>query len=156
MSQHGPAPKKPRGYFGIVAWHNKTPVNMGTLWRSASVFGAAFVGTIGARYKHRSSDTMKTERHVPLFHWETEEAFWDHIPMGCVPVGVEIADRARPLPAWHHPESAVYILGPEDGSLSADMLKRCVSVVQIPGTFCLNLAVAGSIVMYDRLAKVAA
>lgn len=146
-------PKKPRGYFGVVAWHNKTPANIGTLWRSASVFGAAFVGTIGARYTKQSSDTMKTERHTPLFHWPSEDDFWDHMPMGCVPVGVEIVEKSRSLVDWHHPESAVYILGPEDGSLSAAMLQRCVSVVRIPGEFCLNLATAGSIVMYDRIAK---
>lgn len=150
---HGPQPKKPRGYFGIVAWHNKTPANIGTLWRSASIFGASFVGTIGARYERQSSDTMKTERHIPLIRYATEEDFWAHLPMGCVPVAVELTEKARDLTEWHHPESAVYILGPEDGSLSADMLKRCVSTVKIPGSHCLNLATAGSIVMYDRIAK---
>lgn len=96
---------------------------------------------------------MKTERHTPIFHFKDEDAFWDHIPMNCVPVGIEIVPRARDIVGWHHPESAVYILGPEDGSLPESLLKRCVSVVRIPGDFCLNLAVAGSVVMYDRIAK---
>jgi tRNA(Leu) C34 or U34 (ribose-2'-O)-methylase TrmL len=96
---------------------------------------------------------MKTERHTPVFHFQDEESFWDHIPLNCVPVGVELTEHSRNLADWHHPESAVYILGPEDGSLPPSILKRCVSVVRIPGDYCLNLAVAGSVVMYDRIAK---
>jgi tRNA G18 (ribose-2'-O)-methylase SpoU len=145
-----------RGYFGIVAWHTKTPVNVGTLWRSASIFGAAFVATIGKRYVNQASDTMKTTRHTPLFHFADEQDFWDHIPHGCVPVAVEITDRARDLTYFRHPESAVYVLGPEDGSLPDSLLAKCQRIVSIPGTHCLNLAVAGSIVLYDRVAKHAA
>lgn len=41
----------------------------------------------------------------------------------------------------------------EDGSLPPDVVKACDSRVVIPGAFCLNLATAGSIVLYDRIAK---
>ena len=142
-----------RGYFGVVAWHNKTAVNLGTLWRSASVFGAAFIGTIGRRYQRQSSDTMLTPRHTPLFHWDDEADFWRHVPDGCQPVAVEIAEGARDLTTFRHPQSAVYVLGPEDGSLPTEIMGRCSCVARIPGNFCLNLAVAGSIVLYDRIAK---
>lgn len=142
-----------RGYFGVVAYHGKTTTNLGTLLRSANVFNAAFVGTIGARYHRQSSDTMQTPRHLPVFHWQTVEEFWAHIPLGCQPVGVEISDRARPISDWTHPVAAVYLLGPEDGSLPATVLDRCVSIVRLPGAHCLNVAVAGSVVMYDRIAK---
>lgn len=142
-----------RGYFGIVAWHTKKEQNVGTLWRSANIFGAAFVGTIGRRYDHQASDTMMTPRHTPLFHFATDEDFWAHIPHGCEPVAVEITTRARELATFAHPQSAVYILGPEDGSLSDRIMAGCKRVVVIPGRHCLNVAVAGSIVMYDRIAK---
>ena len=43
------------------------------------------------------------------------------------------------------------MLGPERGSLSPELLARCDYVVRIPTSFCINLAMAGAIVMYDRV-----
>lgn len=142
-----------RGYFGIAAWCPKTTDNVGTLWRSAHVFGAAFLAIIEGRYHKQASDTTKALRHVPLYEYDTFTAFLEHRPHGCRLVAVEITDGAQLLPEYRHPEQAIYILGPEDGSLSPDILKQCNSRVVIPGSYCLNLAVAGSIVMYDRIAK---
>lgn len=56
-----------RGYFGIGVYHPKNVINIGTLWRSANCFGADFLFTIGHRYKHQGSDTLKTYRHIPLY-----------------------------------------------------------------------------------------
>ena len=52
-----------------------------------------------------------------------------------------------------HPERAVYLLGSETDGLSPEALEHCADVVQIPGEFSLNVSVAGSIVLYDRLLK---
>ena len=142
-----------RGYFGVAVWHPKTGVNIGTLWRSAAILDAAFIATIGKRYPPQSSDTIKAPRHTPLLHFPTPEDFWEHIPYDCEPVAVEIHPRAKPLPQFRHPERAVYILGPEDGSLPELIVNRARRIVQIPGAYCYNLAVAGSIVLYDRMAK---
>lgn len=142
-----------RGYFGVAVWHPKTGVNIGTLWRSAAILDAAFIATIGKRYPPQSSDTIKTPRHTPLWHFDTLEDFWAHVPWDCKVVAVEIDRRAKPLPQFSHPERAVYVLGPEDGSLPDEIVKRAYSVTQIPGAYCYNLAVAGSIVLYDRAAK---
>lgn len=143
----------PRGYFGIAVSRPKTETNVGTLWRSANIFGAAFLAVVGGRYRKQSSDTMQSHRHVPLYEYDSFEAFYAHLPHGCQLVGVELVDGARSLPGFGHPERAVYLLGPEDGSLTAAELLRCHSRIIIPGTHCLNLAVAGSIVLYDRVAK---
>jgi len=145
--------RDPRGYFGVALWHPKHQVNLGTLLRSAHIFGAAFICTIGERYQRQSSDTIKTPRHTPLFHFADEADFWAHIPHDCAPVAVELAERAKSLVYFTHPQRAVYILGPEDGSLPDWFISGAHSVVEIPGRFCLNLAVAGSIVLYDRIAK---
>ncbi|MGI9489387.1 MAG: TrmH family RNA methyltransferase, partial [Geminicoccaceae bacterium] len=48
------------------------------------------------------------------------------------------------------PLNAAYVFGPERGSLTPEMVARCDHVVKIPTRFCINLAVAGAIVMYDR------
>ena len=42
-------------------------------------------------------------------------------------------------------------MGPERGSLSRALTERCDYVVKIPTAFCVNVAMAGAIVMYDRV-----
>ena len=42
------------------------------------------------------------------------------------------------------------ILGPERGSLSPEMIDKCEFVVKIPTRFCINVGIAGALVMYDR------
>jgi hypothetical protein len=58
---------------------------------------------------------------------------------------------AAALPAFRHPLNAAYVLGPERSGLSAEMRARCRHLVRIPTRFALNLAVAGALVLYDRL-----
>jgi hypothetical protein len=42
-------------------------------------------------------------------------------------------------------------LGPEKASVSDKLLARCDHAIKIPMKFCVNVGVAGAIVMYDRL-----
>lgn len=142
---------KTRGYFAIGAERISKQLNLGNLVRSAHAFGAKFVFTVGASYTalEARSDTSKAPLHVPLYHWETPEDM--ALPKGCRLVGVELIDDAVDLPSFRHPLQAAYILGPERGELSPEVLERCDHVVKIPTTFCINLAMAGAIVMYDRI-----
>lgn len=154
----GSAPSAPlrdarRGFYGIGIVGSKTPLNVGTLWRSAFSLGAAFIFTAGRRYPRQASDTVKAWRHVPLLEFADAADLLAHIPYDCVPVAVELDDRARPLSRYSHPDRAVYILGAEDHGIPRAVLDCCRDVVQIPGDYCLNVAVAGSIVLYDRQAK---
>lgn len=145
-------PPRQRGYFGIGTVLAKNPVNFGTLLRSADAFGAAFCFTVGRRYRHQASDTVKASRHLPVFHFIDLEAFWRHIPYDCVPIAVEVSGTT-PLPRLTHPRSAVYLLGPEDGSLPQTLMDRAPQTVHIPSARSLNVATAASIIMYDRIAK---
>lgn len=140
-----------RGYFGIGIENTKTAMNIGTLLRSAFNFKAAFVFTVGKRYSRQSSDTLNTWKHLPLFNYETIEDL--HIPHSCQLVGVEIAESAENIITFKHPERAIYLLGAEDSGLTKAAIKRCHKLIQIPTNRCLNVAVAGSIIMYDRAAK---
>jgi tRNA G18 (ribose-2'-O)-methylase SpoU len=140
-----------RGFYGIGIVGSKTPLNVGTLWRSAGILGASYIFTAGRRYPQQASDTIKAWRHTPFFEFDHADALFDAIPKGCVPVAVEMG--GRPLHAVVHPERAVYILGAEDTGIPARVLDRCPLVVSIPGDHSLNVAVAGSIVLYDRIAK---
>lgn len=144
---------KTRGYFGVVVYQPKYGENIGTLWRSAHAFGAAFLATIGPRYHRQPSDTSSATKHTPLWRFDRLNDLLYHIDSSCVPVAVEITDTARDLPRFNHPERALYILGPEDGTLPPEVLDVCVAIVKIPTAFCLNLATAGSVVLYDRIAK---
>lgn len=140
-----------RGYCGIGIVGSKSPLNVGTLWRSAANLGAAFIFTVGRRYPQQASDTIKAYRRIPLFHFA---ALADLVmPYDAQLVGVEFDEAARPLPAFAHPERAVYLLGAEDSGLSPDARERCQHLVRIESTNCLNVATAGSIVLYDRAAK---
>jgi tRNA G18 (ribose-2'-O)-methylase SpoU len=140
-----------RGYFGIGIENTKNERNVGTLWRSASNFEAAFMFTAGRRYHHQCSDTLKAWRHIPLLQFADISELV--IPHSCLLVGVEIVGQSIDLIEFEHPERAIYLLGAEDHGLSKAAIDRCHQFVEIPSHRCLNVAVAGAIVMYDRLAK---
>jgi tRNA G18 (ribose-2'-O)-methylase SpoU len=72
------------------------------------------------------------------------------LPKGCQLVGVELTHDAIDLPSFHHPTTAAYVLGREKGDLSKEMMARCAHIVKIPTRFCLNVSLAGALVMYDR------
>lgn len=140
-----------RGYFGVGVEGLSKPVNAANLFRTAHAFGAGFVFTIGATYPAREAmlDTSRAIENIPYYAWEgVEEA---QFPKGCSLIGIEFLDTAYALPSFHHPSAAAYVMGAERGSLSPALLNRTAHIVKIPTAFCINLAVAGAIVMYDRL-----
>ncbi len=142
-----------RGYYGIGILNGKTAINYGTLFRSAQVWNAAFVFTIGRRYKKQCTDTMKSFRHMPTYSFTDFADFYSHLPYSCRLIGVETSAGAVELNQFVHPERACYLLGAEDNGLSNDAIVRCQAIVCIPSSRCLNVAVAGSIVLYDRFTK---
>jgi tRNA G18 (ribose-2'-O)-methylase SpoU len=97
-----------------------------------------------------------------MIHYETWED-WDRAqPFAWVPVGVEqtltivgieTSPTATDLRDYKHPANAVYILGSEASGLTNEAMVRCRDLVVIPSRYCLNVAVAGSVVLYDRIAK---
>ncbi len=72
------------------------------------------------------------------------------LPKGCQLVGIELTDDAIDLPTFRHPLRAAYVMGGEARDLSPEMQARCVYIVKIPTKFCINVALAGALVMYDR------
>jgi tRNA G18 (ribose-2'-O)-methylase SpoU len=140
-----------RGYFAIGVEKISKPMNVGNLVRSSHAFGASFFFTVGAQYRasEARSDTSNAPEHMPIYNWATLDDMV--LPVGCSLVGVELTDDAIELPSFGHPLRAAYVLGPERGSLSPAMLARCRYVIKIPTAFCINVAMAGAIVMYDRV-----
>lgn len=145
-------PARTRGYFGIGAEGVSKSANVGALLRTAHAFGASFCFTVGTGFDARAgrlADTAGTPAHVPLWHYA--DAAELRLPQGCQLVGIELHEDAAELPSFRHPLSAAYVLGPERSSLSPALLARCDHLVRIPTRFSLNLAVAGALVLYDRM-----
>lgn len=141
-----------RGYFGIGIEGVSKPMNLGSLLRTAHAFGASFLFTIGgvvSRRQIENADTSSAMANVPLHEYGDIDSL--QLPRGCRLVGVELLEDAVDMPSFHHPIQAAYVLGAERSSLSPALVARCDYLVRIPTRFCLNLAIAGSVVMYDRM-----
>ena len=142
-----------RGYFGIGVYRPRCEENIGTLWRSAYQLGASYIFTVGARYKRQRSDTVGCSRHVPMFHYGSFDDLVSHLPVEATLVALEHGGGA--LVDFKHPQRAVYLLGAEDDGLPGEVLARVKHVVTIPAvrTISFNVAMAGSICLYDRWLK---
>ena len=141
-----------RGYFGIGVEGISKEQNVGTIARSAHSFGASFFFAINPAVDInalRTSDTSDAFDHLPYYQYDSPEKL--ALPMDCTLVGVEFVDESVELPSFRHPTRAAYILGPEMGNLSKTVTDQCHHVVKIPMKFCVNVGVAGALVMYDRM-----
>jgi len=131
----------------------KSPTNLGAIMRAAGCYQVDEVVYTGTRYdraaKYRTNTNLASS-NIPLNHIE-------HI-LGTSPedraiVCVEYAEGAIPLPAFQHPSKAIYVFGPEDGTIPQNIINKASSVVYIPTIGCMNLAATVNVVLYDRLAK---
>ena len=142
------------GFFGIGILNNSDEINIGTLWRSAYILGASFIFTVDKKYKHQGSDITKSWTRIPLYHYKTFEELKNNLPYSTQLIGVEMGEAATPLAEYIHPDRAVYLLGNEISGLPPQIVEQCQSLIKLPGEYSLNVAVTGSIVMYDRVSKV--
>lgn len=144
-----------RGFFAVGVYHPKHSVNVGTLWRTATLYEAAFVFTVGRRYKKQSSDTMGTASHIPMFHFTDVTDLKKHLPYSTPLVGVELDTQSTRLSEFPHPMRACYLLGAEDHGLPERVISECHDLVYIrtPRPESMNVAVAGSIIINDRFVK---
>lgn len=143
-----------KGYCAIGVFRGKTEHNIGTLWRSAFILGAAYIFTVENKYKKQSSDVVRAWSRIPLFHHKTFDDLLNNIPHDCRLVGVEIDDKAEWLHEFQHPKRAIYLLGAEDTGLPEEVKAKCHFLIKLPGNTSLNVGVTGSIVLHDRATKV--
>ena len=140
-----------RGYFGIGSEGISKAQNLGALMRTAHAFGASFAYTVSAHHKARhvnQTDTSRSLNHLPYYEWDSLADM--RLPQGCALVGVELTEDSIDLPSFRHPLAACYVLGPERGSLSSEMVGLCQHVVKIPTKFCINVSLAAALTLYDR------
>jgi tRNA(Leu) C34 or U34 (ribose-2'-O)-methylase TrmL len=142
-----------KNYSCIGLFNPKSPENVGSVMRAAGCYGVNSVFYTGKRYDRAKpfyTDTQKIYETRPLIGVKELK---DVIPLGCVPVAIELVEGARSLTTYKHPAQAFYIFGPEDGSLEKEITDFCDDIVYIPTEGCMNLAATVNVVLYDRLAK---
>lgn len=149
-----PSMRKERGFACIGLDRPTDPVNVGHALRAAFCFDARLViiggNSSGIRLPKLHTDPMRSFRHIPVIR---SSNLLDAVPEGTTIVGIELSDDASTLMDFKHPERACYVFGPENGSISEDILSRCAHKIMIPTMASLNLGMTVNIVMYDRLAK---
>ena len=147
--------KKSKVSIGLV--NPKSPENVGSVMRAAGNYRVDSVFYTGKRYPRalmRNPDLpdmhRKVSQNIPLSEviCLVDEAAED-LKVVCV----EFAENAIPLPGYQHPRNAFYIFGPEDGTISQQLIDRADAVIYVPTIGCMNLAATVNVVLYDRLTK---
>jgi len=127
---------------------------MGSILRAAGCYQAQSIRYTGERYaraKAFQTDTKNVHLNIKVSHVdEVINAITDE---NLSKVAVELVEGATPLPNFVHPEDALYIFGPEDGSIEQEVVDQCDHVVYVPTVGCMNLAATVNVLLYDRLAK---
>lgn len=142
-----------KSIVGMGVFQLKTRYNYGSLFRTAQLMDVDFLFLIGTRFKKQSSDTMCSYRHIPVYEYNDFQDFQKHRPYNVPLVGVEMTKNSQNIISYKHQKNAIYLLGAEDNGLSRECINHCQEIIRLPGEFSMNVAVACSIVLYDRHAK---
>lgn len=147
----------------ILLVNPKFPHNVGAAIRACSIFGADTLRWTGDRVADPASEAggripreerMKEYKRVEFCRHANLSTAVDELAMdGFTPICVEVTENAEELHTFIHPENAVYVFGPEDGSLHRGIKNTCHRFVTIPSRSCLNLGACVNVVLYDRCAK---
>jgi len=127
--------------------------NLGTLLRSCDAVGAC-LAVPRLRWVPEVLERGNTLRHASCIHWVRDPYDWltDERRRGARVIGVELAENATRLADLQAARvRTVAVLGHEREGISPDVLDLLDEAVEIPmvGTgHSLNVAVAGSLVLY--------
>lgn len=95
-------------------------------------------------------ERMKGYADVDLYQFDYP---FDCFSENVTPVAIEIVENSESLIHFEHPENALYVFGPEDGSIDQVIKRHCHRFVTIPTKHYTNLSAAVYLVMYDRISK---
>ena len=138
-----------RGYSSVALRSPKNTNNVGSVLRAAGCYGVDLV-VVESQRVHSLTDAQKAWRHIPTI---CVEDVFEARPFGSQAVAIDLVEGAVSLVDFVHPERAFYVFGPEEGTLGGLTLAQCQHRVMVPTAFCMNLAAAVNVVLYDRLAK---
>lgn len=145
---------------GILLVDPKFIHNVASAVRAASCFGSSCVTFTGTRAMEQMGTRLPREERMKAYQdvrWWCEpsprpiEAVRRIMGLPFVPVAVELVPNAETLDDnFHHPENALYVFGPEDGSLRKGIRTACHRFVRIPSFHCMNLSAAAYVVLFHR------
>jgi hypothetical protein len=142
-----------RGYFGIGVEGISKPMNLGAVLRTAHAFHASFCFTIGACFNVR--DVLASDTSVAFDSMPVQSLCRRRQLSTPRSAAVWSASRSRMMrsicPASPIRRPAPMCWGPRRIRSRRRMQERCDFIIKIPTRFCVNLSVAGAIVMYDRM-----
>ncbi len=121
--------------------------------RAAGCYQADAVRYTGERFARASQYNTDTKNIHSKISLTRVDGLLDNLPADMAVVCVELVEGATPLPEFLHPERAIYVFGPEDGSIPQAMINSASHVVYIPTIGCMNLAATVNVLLYDRLSK---
>jgi len=132
--------------------------NVATTIRLASCYGIPQVWYTGNRISldPKSGERLPREERIKGYKdvdLIQNDYFFDQFEKDVVPVAIEVRQNSEHLLNFEHPEKALYVFGPEDGSIPKVILQHCHRFVIIPTRHCLNLSTAAATVLYDRMYK---
>lgn len=144
---------------GVLLMNPKYPHNVGAVLRACACYGVSHLRYTGRRMDRELATWERLPREERMkgyrtVDWGKSVAPFDEFP-DLTPVAIEVRENSEQLPGFDHPENALYVFGPEDGSLGGVTLRHCHRFVAIPTRHCLNLAMAVGTVLYDRQCKLA-
>jgi tRNA(Leu) C34 or U34 (ribose-2'-O)-methylase TrmL len=139
----------------VVLVNPKYPHNVGAALRACSCFDFKQLWWTGDRVtvdpvkgeRLPREERMKGYKRVAMCPHDRP---LDLLPATAVPVAVEVSPNSECLTVFEHPDEAVYVFGPEDGSIPKVWLSLCHRFVHIPSDHCLNLATAVAVVLAHR------
>jgi len=144
---------KVKSTVNIGLCNPKSPTNVGAVMRAVSCFQANDVFYTGERYDRAARFYTDTQDTALKTYLEEVTCLLETVTEEIRVVCVELVEGAISLQEFEHPQHALYIFGPEDGSISQDLIDRADDVVYIPTVGCLNLAATVNVVLYDRSLK---
>ena len=135
----------------------KSPENVASVLRAAANYRVNNVLYTGKRYPRAAKlnpNTVDMSRKISRNIVITGvDDLIEETPDDLKIICVEFAENAIALPQFSHPHDALYVFGPEDGTISQDIIDKANAVVYVPTVGCMNLSATVNVVLYDRLAK---
>jgi len=140
-----------RGHYGIAMAHPTHEENIGAVARATGCFDADYMALIGREYSDHPA-SVGHERHTPIWQFPDFNHLVKSLPYDTEIVAVDVDDDATDITQFEHPQRALYVLGQEGPGFEKhrEVLSAADRTVYIESEYCLNVAVAGNVVLQDR------
>ncbi len=143
----------------VVLTDPRYPHNVGAAVRACSCYDVGQVWITGKRTAEKVWKSQRLPREERMKGFAEVELVLDdrpleRFPRGTIPVAVELLPGSENLYGFEHPDNAIYIFGPEDGSVPDNIRAQCHRRIFIPTQHCVNLGAAVYyLVLNDRKQK---